>query len=431
MPTRPIAYNLVRLVTSAAQMTPRGVDRIDFGYLSQIFEAWPAECFGALPSLIGMRIFSRDRILRGRDRLAKLWSEVQSEEEDAIHAELKARLNKPDCGATRQRKASSPLSPRAIWRMSRVLVGDGFAIGRPIETMPEGSLYLDIGHYGLTFPGTFGWRAARPDIRPVFMIHDVIPLDYPEMVAEETVTHHRKVIERVAAHARALIVPTQSAGATIQDRLSKLGAPRIPIHAVPLPIDAHFLTTIAPGPALLDRPYFVICGAIEPRKNHALLLHLWRDLVRRMGDAAPILIIAGSAGYESGIILDQIRRSEVLRGHVRHVQGLSSPALARLMAGARALLMPSFTEGFGLPPIEAMALGTPAILSDIPAHRDAAGDWGLYADPTDAPAWRRHIESLLIDTPAALAQRQRLTAFKPTDWMAYMAEVGRILLTVD
>ncbi|MCZ8182160.1 MAG: glycosyltransferase family 1 protein [Beijerinckiaceae bacterium] len=436
MSARPIAYNLVRLAQSAIHNTPRGVDRVDFGYLSHLFETWPGEIHGVLPTAIGMRFFSRERVLRGRDRLAALWREHGGAGDDAALDRLIDRLGgrrrAGDPSGFARPAATQPglFSPRSIYRMAHVLLGDGISFGRPMRELPPEAVYLDIGHYGITFPGAFKWRQHRPDIAPVFLIHDVIPLDYPHFVAEETVTSHVRVMKKVARHARALIVPTASAGESIARRLQDWKAPPKPIHAVPLPIDDLFLSRIAPNPALQKHPYFVICGAIEPRKNHALLLDIWDGLVRDYGAAAPRLVIAGAPGFRSDEVLARIAASPHLTDHVIAARGLSSPALAELMAGARAVLMPSFAEGFGLPPVEAMALGTPALVSDIPAHHDANGDWALFRAPDDHAGWKQDILRLSQDGAEYLALKQRLSQFRPANWPTYMAEIGRILQDV-
>ncbi|MFX5126527.1 hypothetical protein ABTC57_18925, partial [Acinetobacter baumannii] len=75
---------------------PRGIERIDFGYLSYLFENWPAECFGVLPMPWGMRYYSRERVLKARDRLAAYWretSDTRGVADDVIFARVVAWLN--------------------------------------------------------------------------------------------------------------------------------------------------------------------------------------------------------------------------------------------------------------------------------------------------------------------------------------------------
>ncbi len=436
MAPRALAYNLVRLVIGAKDNTPRGVDRIDFGYLTHLFEHWPGEVFGILPTPWGVRYFPREQVLSGRDRLARLWREYQPSEEDDRLDRLIGELNPERSTAAPlrlsvQKKQPQLTDARSLWRIAQVVLGGGFSLGHAMRALPRETVYLDIGHYGITFPGAFKWRKHRPDIAPVFLIHDVIPIDFPHLVAEETVIAHQRVMKKAARHADALIVPTRSAGETIRQRLAEWHAPEMPIHAVPLPIDETFLQRAALEPLLFRQPYFVICGAIEPRKNHQLLFRVWQRLVSDYGSATPRLVIAGSPGFRADEIMALLDQMPEIQPFLVFSKGLSSPALARVMANARAILMPSQAEGFGLPPVEAMALGTPALVSDIPAHRDATGGWALFRALDDLEGWKSDILFLAQDSLQYQELRSGLTAFRPASWQAYMAEIGRILQDVE
>lgn len=431
MTHRPIAYSLVCSFFGALQPTPRGVERIDFGYISHLFESWPGECFGVVPTPWGIRYYPRDMVLSGRDRLAAIWHEVMPASDDPRLAELARRYAEPAEMPPMPPMRRNRFTPSGIARAFRLFFGGGVKLGRPVRKLPQGAIFMDVGHDGLAYPYLTRWLEDRPDIRPVFMLHDAIPLEFPEFVTPDSVKVHHRIVDNAARRARALIVPTNAVRMSVLEALAQRGAAGVPVHAATLPIETLFARDIAPAPGFETHPYFLALGAVEPRKNQQLLVDVWRDLVLRHGEAAPRLILAGRPEYTAEPLINEIRRSRVLRRHVYLASGLSSPALARLIAGARAVLMPSFAEGFGLPPIEAMAMGTPAILSDIAAHRDAAGAFGQFIEPTDGPGWRRAVEELTFVAGAAEAARQRIAAFRPKDWASYMAEVSAILEAID
>ncbi|MEL0212200.1 MAG: glycosyltransferase, partial [Novosphingobium sp.] len=156
------------------------------------------------------------------------------------------------------------------------------------------------------------------------------------------------------------------------------------------------------------RPWFVCLGTIEPRKNHLLLLHLWRDLAQTLPpEKVPRLVVIGRRGWENEQVLDMLERCPSLAPHVEEVAGCSDRKLATLVRGARALLMPTFAEGFGMPIAEALSVGVPVICSDIPAHHEVGGDTPDYAGPLDGARWK----SLVLDHaergPAWQAQAAR------------------------
>ncbi|MCU0820768.1 MAG: glycosyltransferase family 4 protein [Beijerinckiaceae bacterium] len=427
MAPRPIAYNLLRLILAATHTTPRGVDRIDYGYISYLLDHWPEDVVGVMPTLIGPRYFRREQLMKARERLNDLWHETADPDGDSALARLIQRFDSPGAPEPPPKPRGFLPGAKGIPRIAKLILGGGVTLGKPITALPPNALYLDIGHYGLTFPRAFRWRWKRPDIRTIFMVHDTIPLEYPEFVAEETFRAHQRLVGKTAKYADTLIVPTRSAGKAVQDALAQHRERPIAIHALPLPIDDLFSRKIKPLRELRNRPYFMICGAVEPRKNHLLLIEVWRELIRRHDDGAPKLIVAGSPGYASQDIIRELTAEESLRRHVLLASGLSSPAMARLMAGARAVLMPSFAEGFGLPPGEALSVGTPALVSDIPAHREAVGEAGEFLPPKNPDPWVDAIEKLRDDSYFQ-ARRAAAHRFKPRRWDDYMRDVTNVLI---
>ena len=101
------------------------------------------------------------------------------------------------------------------------------------------------------------------------------------------------------------------------------------------------------------------------------------------------------------------------------------------MASAQALLMPSFTEGFGLPPVEALTLGTPALVSHIEAHKEVTGEYGIWLDPHSEADWLQAITHLLGDEQARQNLRAKVAQFKPRSWADYMQDVRAVLEQID
>lgn len=137
-------------------------------------------------------------------------------------------------------------------------------------------------------------------------------------------------------------------------------------------------------------PYVVVCGTIEPRKNHRLLLALWQRLVETEGPQTPKLVIAGRRGWNNAEVLARLDGLPA-QSPIIEAAGLSTAGLKRILANARALLMPSLAEGYGFPVVEALAAGTPVIASDIPVFREIGGDRVTYCDPRDSESWRAAI----------------------------------------
>jgi glycosyltransferase involved in cell wall biosynthesis len=384
---RVVAYDITRLFLGPLSCAPRGIDRVDLAVARHVFADSASASLGVLPTPWGIRIYDAARVRRGLDHLQKLWAERGDADADARWAPLFAWLSGGGAPADPAGSAGLSLAVKAR-RMFGELAATGFAFGRPVgSALPRGAVYCNIGQIGLAVPALHGWLAARSDVAAVYMLHDVIPLEHPELVETSSARYHRRMVATAAAHADGVIVTTRHARDSVTHALAALGRHDVPTCVRRLPLPEVFAAPRSAHPALAGRRYFVVCATVEPRKNLELLLAVWRRLAARLGAETPPLVIAGSPGWRAGEILRSLSLDGALRGRVRHVAGLSSPALASLMLGSAAVLCPSLAEGFGLPLLEANALGVPVIASDIPAHREIADRSVVLLPPDDAERW--------------------------------------------
>jgi glycosyltransferase involved in cell wall biosynthesis len=285
------------------------------------------------------------------------------------------------------------------------------------------SVFLLVSHRALDRAGCI---SALRDSGALFvpLIHDLIPLTHPEYQRPKQAARHAARVATTAALSAAVIVNSAATERALVAQVSRHGARLPPITVAPLGIHAPPRTAEA-APA---EPYFVILGTVEPRKNHQLLLHLWRDMVLRGETQVPRLLVIGRRGWENENILDLLDRCEALRGTVTELGPLPDDRAATLLAGARALLFPSFAEGYGLPVAEALAAGVPVICSDLPALREVGGGVPDYLDPLDGMAWRRAIlDFARPDSKRRTAQLARLVRWQAPRWDEHFALVDALL----
>ena len=299
----------------------------------------------------------------------------------------------------------------------------------PGRFLADGGAYLNVSQFLLEYDNLFRWADERTNIDKIFFIHDLLPTEFPEYFKPPEQPRHQRKLRTLARRGRAAIVSSNVVRKALQRRLAALGRRDMPILVAPLPADPIFSAGPTDGTDIARRPYFVVCGTIEPRKNHLLLLHIWRDIVAEYGDRAPKLVVIGERGWENEHVIDLLERCPSLRGHVIEASGLSTPSVRRLLSGARALLMPSFAEGYGLPVVEALAAGVPVIASDIAAFREIGGVRMVMIDPTDGPKWRRAICAF---TPENSRERTELLA-RSTDnsspqWPSFFAAIEDFIL---
>ncbi len=151
--------------------------------------------------------------------------------------------------------------------------------------------------------------------------------------------------------------------------------------------------------------YVLFVGTLEPRKNIGTLLDAWTLLVKRV-PSLPKLRLVGAARPEAGTWLARLQVPP-LAGTVEYVGYIPDASRRDVYAGARLLVLPSWHEGFGLPALEAMALGVPVVVSNRGALPEVVGDAGLLVAPDDARGLAAAIESVLRDPPKASAMSAR------------------------
>lgn len=298
---------------------------------------------------------------------------------------------------------------------------------RPFGGEGGGRYYLNVGHTGLNSARFARW-VATADVKPVYLVHDLIPITHPQFCRAGEARKHSERMRTVLLTAKGVIGNSQ---ATLDDLASFADVqdlkmpPAVPawLGTDPLPVRTHLRPP--------DRPTFVIVGTIEGRKNHQMLLNIWSRLIARLGRETPKLLIIGQRGWEAESVLRRLDGDEKLSGHVVELSHCSDDELASHFASARALLFPSLSEGYGLPLAEALGMGVPVIASDLPVFREIAGSVPAYLSPFDDQAWEEAIlDYASSESPTRAAQLDRIKSFRPYDWQSHFDRVETWLRTL-
>lgn len=290
-------------------------------------------------------------------------------------------------------------------------------------------VYVQVSPHHLTDADKVQRILAREQARFLCMVHDLIPVEFPEYARPSGAALHRRRMETLAACADAVIVNSAATGRSFQPWIDR-GGRKIAVHVALLGTEP---LVASPRTAISDeRPYFVSIGTIEPRKNHLLLLNLWRHLAEILPAAkVPRLVIVGKRGWENEQVLDMLDRCPALQFHVQEVNGCPDSRLASILRDARGLLMPSFVEGFGMPVAEALSAGVPVICSDIPAHHEVGGMTPDYADPLDGRRWKELVLDFVECGPAWTAQHKRLPHWTAPTWDEHMLVAAQAIAALQ
>jgi glycosyltransferase involved in cell wall biosynthesis len=399
-----VILDVSRLLNCGWTHTPTGIDRVELAYTRHWLDApSDAASFVAQDLRGGFAMVPRDTVAGMAAELATAWAG------SGEHAEAAGRAGRI-----------------AVAARLRLLIGVGRAeLGRLLGSGKR-LIFLLVSHRALErYASIEAIRSAGAAFVP--LIHDIIPVTHPEYVRPGGALKHQRRMATAATLADGIIA---NSGATAAALWPYLARREIPPELVVAPLGVRTMSAATTQPTAMagGQPHFITLGTIEPRKNHLLLLHLWRDMARTHGAESPRLMIIGKRGWENENVVDILERCTALEGLVQEAGQLADRQVAGLMRGAAALLFPSFAEGYGLPLAEALALGVPAICSDLPALREVGGAVPDYLDPLDGAAWRQAVlDYAQPDSPRRAAQMARMAHWRAPNWGEHFAMVDDML----
>lgn len=245
-------------------------------------------------------------------------------------------------------------------------------------------------------PNFLSYNFAGPT---VITAHDLSWIRFPETHPRKRVEIMNRLFPRSLARADHVITDARF---TRDEIIREFGVQADRITSIPLAARGIFRPRTASECAAtlarhsLSYRSFILCvGTLEPRKNLEFVIRSYAQTADAFRSRWP-LVIVGMKGWLTSA-LESLMQSMMAAGQVRPLGFTSETELAALYASARMLVYPSLYEGFGLPPLEAMASGTPVIVSDRSTLPEVVGDAGLLIDPNDEPALRQLMQRLTED----------------------------------
>jgi glycosyltransferase involved in cell wall biosynthesis len=243
-------------------------------------------------------------------------------------------------------------------------------------------------------------------IPTLLTVHDLSFIHYPHVFPKPLVDYLNRVVPWSVRRATHILADSAS---TRDDLMRLWGVPEEKITVLYCGVspryqpvtDAEQLTAVRQKYALGDVPFVLSVGTVQPRKNYKMLIRAFKGVAEKMPHA---LYIAGGTGWMHDEILAEIEH-QGLNGRVRFLGFVDDADLPALYSAADLFVYPSLYEGFGLPPLEAMACGTPAILSNASSLPEVAGENGaVLLPPQETAVWQQTMLSLL-QSPS---QREKL-----------------------
>ncbi len=322
-----------------------GIDRVERGYL---------EYFRKLKSTYFLVKFAGIRFILTENQIDRLFR-LESYKSGAFFSKLRIIL-------ALQKLAKNSKTPQKL-------------------KFYKNATFINVGHTG--HKSSF-WKAVRQaNIRVVVMIHDIIPLDFPEYSRADKIKVFERKFQNWCRYADVILTPSEYS----KNRILAWASTSAEIKVTPLFAQKTKLPKIKE-----DKNAWIILGTIEPRKNHLLLFKAWERMVKDHGSNAPQLWIIGSRGWPDDATLSFLDHSELMGTHVIEWGALDDETLLQKMAAAKGLLFPSYCEGFGLPIYEAVLSDKALFASRIPAFEEALGESSdCLLDINDDTIWMNAI----------------------------------------
>lgn len=363
-----VLFDISRLVRSYGKSFGTGVDRIDLAIGLDLSERFGAECHFVYAGTHGICILPQDLGEGVLEHLRHAWND------DAVLKEKESPLYK-------FRLKNEPFVRRFLPPSGKII--------------SDQTTYVVASHSGV---GKIRGAMRRLDpcrkMQRLIYIHDLIPIEYPEYQRPET---KQQFIDFLKELTDAPVIAVSNSWDTYRRVLTFASANGWTLKATDVVVPTLDFKRAQERPlaprvkAFLENtePFFVVLGTIEPRKNHLLLLQMWRELAQRGNP--PRLCIIGKHGWENENVIDMLERCEVIGDSVFLFSELSDFDVQTMLQQAKALLFPSFAEGLGIPMLEAAALGVPCIASDIPVFREIAPPDTTFLNPLDGVGWLAEI----------------------------------------
>jgi glycosyltransferase involved in cell wall biosynthesis len=242
---------------------------------------------------------------------------------------------------------------------------------------------------------------APKSLRVIITVHDLVAFMFPAGHTAKAVLIERLTLRKALKKAAGVFVVSEN---TKKDLLKRFKLPNQKIHLTPCAPSGHFHKRVAPEELAefqrkmnLPENFILAVGTLEPRKNFNTLIKSFVIIKRKYPDYK--LVIVGKKGWKYHLIEEALKRFKMEKD-VIFPGYLEDEDLKKIYALARVFVFPSLYEGFGIPPLEAMASGCPVVSSNVASLPEVIGQGGLLIDPRNAVKIADAVCSLLEDEQA-------------------------------
>jgi glycosyltransferase involved in cell wall biosynthesis len=405
-----VLYDCTRMLMYLDRKLPSGIERVDISYLEGVLQEKDYNVVGVVEWQSDGRsilIMLSNTIVREiYEHLNAKWIK-ESVSDNNFDANYKAILSRINAEIKKKSRIFSDIDARIIDVLTRHL--KSIYINSTFINIPDGD-----EHYKLM---------AAIGVKTIHVIHDLIPIEFPEYTFNDQNQRHLGRLIAVNNLGGVIVAISDHVKSKIESALDGIKNEKLKIVVNRNGVNEKFISAKA-NSNNQRKNQFVYVSTIEPRKNHALLLNLWRRMADEYEshESLPKLLIIGRRGWGSQNIFDTLDKNMGVKINIVEKNNASDQEIIKDILESKAMLFPSFDEGWGLPIVESLALGTPVICSDIPVHRECSQGVGVFIDNLNGLEWLRTIKNVASDSLQIPVE-----GYVPITWKTAQENLQRVI----
>ena len=304
------------------------------------------------------------------------------------------------------------------------------------EQIPANSVFFDLDSVWMNKPSrSYLYSVLKHrDVKISALIYDIVPITQPQYIqVDKNYMSFPKYTDAVLAYADLIFINSRFVENELEQLAAQMGRQRPALVVAPLGSD---FTLCRKSDPKIDQkvkqiarsaPFLLTVDAVEPRKNHKVILDAFDHFLKKSGVN---IIFVGQAGLGSQAVIKRIKRHPQNKKRIFHFEETNSETLSFLYQEALYTVVPTYVDGSGLPAVESLTAGTPALLSDIPVMHEAAGDYAGYFAPDDPEQLAKLVLRGLSEPDHYEEVRKKIASYRPASWDDFVENLIRGLLTL-
>lgn len=289
------------------------------------------------------------------------------------------------------------------------------------EQMRKGSIFFDVDSVWQHNPPRYYLYSLLKgrDVKIVVFIHDIIPVTDPRYFKLEFIERFLPYLDAAVAYSDVIFTTTQFTANEIR-RIFAASKRKLPQFAL-ASLGSDFGVCdksnqkISPEARSVSKlaPYLLTVATIEPRKNHKVILDAYD---RYLKNTNINLVFCGRCGWNTKALIKRIHSHKDYGKRIFHLMDQNDETVSYLYQEAFYTVLPTYIEGFGLPAVESLIAGTPALLSDIPVMHEVAGEYAQYFAPDSSEQLAELVQDGLSNPQSYNERRAAIASYIPITW---------------